>query len=70
MPETKMGRRHGRPDKTTEKEGADVVMGVDANAATDEENFGEMAVRQGLIDLIAIQHGQTSLETFMEGTKQ
>ena len=49
--------------------GSEIIMGVDANAALEEDGFGEMVARQGLIDLVAMQHGNDAPETFMRGTK-
>ena len=55
--------------KQWKKTGAEIIVGVDANAAIDEDRFGEMVAHQGLIDLVAMQHGQESPETFMKRTK-
>ena len=46
-----------------------MIMGIDANAALEENRFGEIVARQGLIDLAAMQHGNDAHETFMKGTK-
>ena len=48
--------------------GAEIVMGVDANAVMDKDRFGEMTAHQGLIDLVAMQHGQESPATHVKGT--
>ena len=34
--------------------GSETIMGIDASAALEEDRFGEMVARQGLIDLAAM----------------
>lgn len=50
-------------------QGADILLGVDANSALEEDTFGNMVSRLGLIDLIAMKNGHEQQETFKLGDK-